>query len=78
MRVLLEIDDDLLNIARAIASKEGRALDAIVSELVRGGLQSAIDDKRYILTETGVWDFWKGGEFESPELAKLIIGERTL
>lgn len=40
MRTTLEIDDDVLNVARAVAESEGRSLGKVISRLARRGLQT--------------------------------------
>jgi hypothetical protein len=39
MRTTINIDDDVLAAARALADQEGRALGTVVSELIRRGLE---------------------------------------
>jgi hypothetical protein len=48
MRTTINVDDDVLDAARAIARSERRALGAVLSDLVRRGLvpsQPRIDDE---------------------------------
>ncbi len=48
MRTTINLDDDVLETCRAIARAEGRALGAVVSDLVRRGLvpvQLRIDEE---------------------------------
>jgi hypothetical protein len=48
MRTTLNLDEDVLETTRAIARAEGRALGAVISDLVRRGLVPAelrIDDE---------------------------------
>ena len=41
MRTTLQIDDDLIAVARELAAGEGRSLGAVISELARRGLSPA-------------------------------------
>ena len=41
MRTTLEIEDDVIEAAKELASLEGRSLGAVVSDLVRRGLTPA-------------------------------------
>jgi hypothetical protein len=40
MRTTINLDDDILDVARTVARAEQRALGAVVSELVRRGIAS--------------------------------------
>ncbi len=39
MRTTLDVDDDLLSVARALARNEGRSLGRVISDLARAGLR---------------------------------------
>lgn len=41
MRTTLQIDDDILRVARSLARSEGKSLGEVVSELARKGLRPA-------------------------------------
>ena len=41
MRATLDIDDDVLAAAKAIANAQGKTADAVVSELARSGLRNS-------------------------------------
>lgn len=41
VRTTLQIDDDLLQVARAIARMEGRSLGSVISDLARRGVRAA-------------------------------------
>ena len=40
MRTTLDLDPDILNIARALAAREGSSMGKVISRLAREGLQS--------------------------------------
>lgn len=41
MRMTLDVDDDVLSAARALAARDRRSLGSVVSELARRGLMTA-------------------------------------
>jgi hypothetical protein len=41
MRTTIQIDEDILRVARSLARSEGRSIGAVVSELARKGLRPA-------------------------------------
>ncbi len=45
MRTTLEIEDDVLEAARSVASAEGLSLGAALSRLARKGLQPQLSDR---------------------------------
>jgi hypothetical protein len=47
MRTTLEIDDDVLAVARELARDEGTSIGAIVSDLARRGLTPARIERRH-------------------------------
>lgn len=47
MRTTLQLDEDVLAAARALAERQGRTLGEVVSELARKGLAPAADAPRY-------------------------------
>ena len=46
MRTTLDIDDDVLQAAKELASAQGKTAGQVVSELVRRGLQNAASGSR--------------------------------
>lgn len=42
MRTTLQIDDDLLTVARSLAEAEGRSIGEIISRLARRGLEPRV------------------------------------
>lgn len=47
MRTTLQLDEDVLAAARALAAQQGRTLGEVVSELARKGLAPAVAAPRY-------------------------------
>lgn len=47
MRTTLQLDEDVLAAARALAARQGRTLGEVVSALARKGLAPAADVPRY-------------------------------
>ncbi len=71
MRVTLTLDDDVLDAARALASEEGRSIDAVVSDLARRGLMPArvdFDGRRPVIRGMG-------GPAITPEMVRQALGD---
>lgn len=47
MRTTLQLDEDVLSAARALAERQGRTLGEVVSELARRGLAPAASTPQY-------------------------------
>lgn len=47
MRTTLQLDEDVLSAARALAERQGRTLGEVVSELARKGLAPAANAPQY-------------------------------
>lgn len=71
MRTTLVIDDDILDVARAIADAESRSIGSVVSELARKGYTGKADTTQ----RNGFTMFNVDGPTINPDFRELEVAE---